>query len=174
MAERVHEHVRSVATAVAPTGWFRSTGRPQSEADARIEGDDTREHTPVTVEVFESSPCRATGADAETVGPVLKRVAGDLDWLTERGIQVARHDLAQDPAAFARIPAVRAVLAEMGTACLPLILVNGRIVSQAAYPTRWELAGWTGLGSKLSPQAFAGLLAALEKTIAAKKKSRCC
>jgi len=98
-----------------------------------------------TVEVFDPAMCCSTGVCGPSVDPVLPRFAADLAWLTEHCIQVTRHNLAQEPAAFAAAPAVQAALTERGTDCLPLILVNGCIVSQGAYPARAELASWTGL-----------------------------
>src|SRR5450759_3373972 len=100
------------------------------------------------VEVFDPSMCCATGICGPSVDPVLPRFAADLDWLKEHGIQVTRHNLAQEPAAFAATAAVQAALTERGTDCLPLILVEGRIVSHGTYPTRAELGSWTGLDGK--------------------------
>jgi arsenite methyltransferase len=98
-----------------------------------------------TVEVFDPSMCCSTGVCGPSVDPLLPRFAADLDWLTEHGVQVTRHNLAQEPGAFAAAPAVQVALTEQGTECLPLILVDGRVVSQATYPTRAELASWTGV-----------------------------
>ncbi len=104
-----------------------------------------------TVEVFDPSMCCSTGICGPSVDPVLPRFAADLEWLGEHGAQVTRHNLAQEPAAFAAAPAVQAALTEHGIECLPLIVVDGRIVSQGAYPTRAELASWTGLAGSPAP-----------------------
>jgi len=76
-------------------------------------------------------------------------LCADLDWLKENGVHVVRYNLAQEPGAFAAAPVVQAALKERGTECLPLILVDGRIVSEGRYPTRAELVGWTGLDNDL-------------------------
>lgn len=114
-----------------------------------------------TVEVFDPSMCCSTGVCGPSVDPLLPRFAADLDWLAEHGIQVTRHNLAQEPAAFAAAPAVQAALTEHGTDCLPLILVDGRIVSQGAYPTRAALASWTGLDGKPAPTLYSESVAEL-------------
>ena len=114
-----------------------------------------------TVEVFDPSMCCSTGICGPSVDPMLPRFAADLDWLVEQGIQVIRHNLAQEPAAFAAAPAVQAALTERGTDCLPLILVDGRIVSQGAYPTRAELAGWARLDGKPAPTRYSESVAEL-------------
>ena len=114
-----------------------------------------------TVEVFDPSMCCSTGVCGPSVDPLLPRFAADLDWLAEHGVQVTRHNLAQEPAAFAAAPAVQAALTEQGTKCLPLILVDGRIASQGAYPTRPELAGWTGLDDEPAPTLYSESVAEL-------------
>jgi hypothetical protein len=51
--------------------------------------------------------------------------------------------LAQQVAAFTSNPRVKSTLNAKGTKCLPLILVNGSIVSEGCYPTRHDLAAYT-------------------------------
>ena len=116
---------------------------------------------PTTIEVFDPAMCCSTGVCGPSVDPVLPRFAADLEWLAEGGVQVMRHNLAQEPAAFAAAPAVQAALTERGTDCLPLILVDGRIVSQGVYPTRAELASWTGLDGTPAPTLYSESVAEL-------------
>ena len=131
-----------------------------------------------TVEVFDPTMCCSTGICGPSVDPLLPRFAADLEWLAENGVHVTRHNLAQEPAAFATAPLVQAALAEGGTDCLPLVLVDGQIVSQGRYPTRAELAGWTGLDGKpaapLGSESSAELVVAIDAAIAAKAKSGGC
>jgi arsenite methyltransferase len=136
-----------------------------------------------TVEVFDPSMCCSTGVCGPSVDPLLPRFAADLDWLKNNGIQVSRHNLAQEPAAFAAAPAVQAALAARGTDCLPLILVDGRIVSQGAYPTRAELGHWAGLdgdpatSAEVPKSSCCGPSAATDASTAsapAPVKSSCC
>ena len=51
-----------------------------------------------------------------------------------------RYNLAQQPMAFATNAVVNGALKQSGNDCLPLILLNGTIVSQGQYPNRDELA----------------------------------
>lgn len=87
------------------------------------------------VQVFDPPMCCSTGVCGPGVDPVLARFAADLKRLQEQGVRVERYNLAQDPGAFAKNDAVSKVLAEEGQGCLPLILVDGRIVSRGSYPT---------------------------------------
>jgi hypothetical protein len=98
-----------------------------------------------TLQVFDRPMCCSTGVCGPSVDPALPRFASDLEWLRGRGVTVERYNLAQQPAAFAAHEDVRQALAERGTSCLPLIRVDGRIVSRGVYPTRELLAGWVPL-----------------------------
>jgi AhpD family alkylhydroperoxidase len=99
-----------------------------------------------TVEVFDPAMCCSTGACGPSVDPALSQFAGDLDWLGDHDqVGVTRYNLAQQPGAFAERDAVKAALAEKGEACLPLIFVDGQLVSEAAYPGRATLAALVGI-----------------------------
>ena len=98
------------------------------------------------IQVFDPPLCCSTGVCGPSVDPALVRFAADLEWLEGEGVEVARHNLAQDPAAFAEVQVVVAALEkEGGNDCLPLVLADGAIVSRGRYPNRAELAAWAGL-----------------------------
>jgi hypothetical protein len=97
-----------------------------------------------TLEVFDPAMCCSTGVCGVEVDPVLAQFAADLQWLAEQGISVKRHNLGQEPAAFA---ANAAVLKEMeaGMDRLPVLVVDGHVVSTGLYPSRAQLAQKLGL-----------------------------
>lgn len=97
------------------------------------------------LEVFDPPMCCSTGVCGPSVDPVLARFAADLHWLVNQGVAVERFNLAQQPQAFAASEIVKSALREQGNKCLPLLLMDGAIVSQAAYPTRADLARIAGL-----------------------------
>ncbi len=97
-----------------------------------------------TTQVYDKPMCCSTGVCGPQVDPVLPRFAADLAWLKSQGHQVERFNLAQQPAAFVQNSVVQQRLASQGTDCLPLITVEGRIVSQGEYPSRDTLAMWVG------------------------------
>ncbi|MFI5180185.1 MAG: arsenite efflux transporter metallochaperone ArsD [Thermoanaerobaculia bacterium] len=103
------------------------------------------------VEVFDPPMCCPTGVCGPEVDPELPRFAGDLAWLSRCGVDVARFNLAQQPEAFARNPLVlEAMKAEDGA--LPLVLVDGAITCRGRYPSREELASWTGVDPASHPE----------------------
>lgn len=95
-----------------------------------------------TIQVFDKPMCCSTGVCGPKVDPVLPRFAADLAWLKSQGHQVERFNLAQQPAAFVQNSEVQQLLATQGTECLPLITVDGRLLSRREYPSRDTLAKW--------------------------------
>ena len=97
-----------------------------------------------TLEVFDPAMCCSTGVCGVDVDPVLAQFAADLKWVEEKGIKVARHNLGQEPAAFAANPAVVKEM-EAGMERLPVIVVDGHIVSTGMYPSRQQLTQKLGI-----------------------------
>jgi hypothetical protein len=97
------------------------------------------------VEVFDPPMCCSTGVCGPSVDPALARFSSDLHWLANQRIAVERYNLAQQPQAFAANEVVKAALQEYGNECLPLILLDGAILSKGCYPQREILAQFTGL-----------------------------
>jgi arsenite methyltransferase len=105
----------------------------------------------IKLEVFDPAMCCSTGVCGPTVDPALPRFSADLEWLKSKGVQVRRYNLAQEVGAFVSNPTVKTILNSEGTKCLPLVLVDGVVVSQAIYPDRKVLAGFVGLESEPEP-----------------------
>ena len=122
------------------------------------------------VEVFDPPMCCSTGVCGPKVDPALVRFAADLHWLANQRIAVERYNLAQQPQAFAASAVVRNALQEHGNGCLPLILLDGSIVSQGRYPARDELAVLAGVDTDDTPPEPSSPNAAKLPVI----NSRCC
>lgn len=96
------------------------------------------------VQVYDKPMCCSTGICGPQVDPVLPRFAADLKWLSDQGNEVERFNLAQQPAEFANNSVVQQQLSSQGVDCLPLIVVDGKMVSRSEHPSRESLALWTG------------------------------
>jgi len=96
--------------------------------------------------VYDPPMCCSTGVCGPSVDKTLVRFAGDLDWVKGRGAEVERYNLSRQPHAFVENAVVKTALREGSSKCLPLVLVDGRIVSQGTYPSREMLAAWLGIG----------------------------
>lgn len=102
----------------------------------------SKEKTMKSVQVYDKPMCCSTGVCGPEVDPVLPKFAADLDWLKNQGHNVERYNLAQQPQAFIENKAIHHLLSTAGTDCLPVVVVDGEIVSQTVYPSREDLAGW--------------------------------
>ena len=103
------------------------------------------------LQVYDPAMCCSTGVCGPSVDPVLPRFSADLEWLRSKGVEVERYNLAQDVAAFAANSTVKQSLNSQGTKCLPMVLVDGRVVSRSDYPTREQLANFTGVAYEPGP-----------------------
>jgi hypothetical protein len=121
------------------------------------------------LQVYDPPMCCSTGVCGPQVDPVLPRFTEDFHWLASQGIAVERFNLSQQPQEFAGNAVVKAALALDGTSCLPLVLVNGGIVSKGRYPEREELARFAGL----RPEAKSAGLPVLSGSCC-KPDSGCC
>ncbi|QDO88135.1 arsenite efflux transporter metallochaperone ArsD [Ornithinimicrobium ciconiae] len=114
-----------------------------------------------SVRVYEPALCCNTGVCGEDVDQRLVEFSADLNHLTEQGADIARHNLANDPLAFAADESVRGFLEVAGSEGLPLTTVDGVTVLTGTYPTRDQLLRYTGLTQ--APVVPAG---AIELTVA--------
>jgi hypothetical protein len=123
--------------------------------------------------------CCSTGVCGPSVNPVLARFAADLNWLKSQGVRVERFNLVQQPDAFAKDSVVEQMLTKVGAECLPLILVDDRVVSQGAYPSREELIALTGFAAqkpagKGRMSFFDQVTAQDHRSLTQKREEGCC
>ncbi len=103
------------------------------------------------IQVYDPAMCCSTGVCGPGIDPALPRVAADLEWLKSKGVEIERYNLAQDIAAFTSNPTVKQVLNSHGTKCLPMTLVDGKVVWQGEYPSREQLAIIAGVAYEPGP-----------------------
>jgi arsenite methyltransferase len=152
---RVHalKQFADVSSAISGT----LTGRPSIASVSNVLPI-SKEKTMKTVQVYDKPMCCSTGVCGPEVDPVLPQFAADLDWLKSQGYNVERYNLAQQPQAFIANKAIHQVLSTEGTESLPVVVIDGEIVSRKVYPTRAALSALVN-GSpakQLLPVAKAG------------------
>jgi len=88
--------------------------------------------------------CCTTGVCGVNVDPQLTQLVADLGFLKQQGVTVERFNLKDHVKAFTEHPEV---LAEMGeeNEFLPIFMWQDKIVCKGAYPSRQQLAKWTGV-----------------------------
>ena len=104
------------------------------------------------LQVYDPPMCCSSGVCGPNVDPKLVRFQADLKWMSDRGVQVERFNPAHEHEAFVRNATVVDAINTNGQGCLPLILVDGEIVSRGGYPDRAELAALVGLDSEAASE----------------------
>ncbi|KIL98439.1 Arsenical resistance operon trans-acting repressor ArsD [Paramagnetospirillum magnetotacticum MS-1] len=99
------------------------------------------------LEVYDPAMCCSTGVCGPEVDPALVTFAADLKWVAEQGVTVQRYNLGTEPQAFAANPLVLKEM-EAGMDRLPIIAVDGHIVSTGVHLSRDQLAAKLGLTPK--------------------------
>ncbi len=97
------------------------------------------------LEVFDPAMCCSTGVCGPSPDPVLPAFASDLDWISEHGIELRRFNLSQEPGEFVQRPAVQHLLTRDGEESLPIVMLDGEVLSSGRYPSRDELVAWVGI-----------------------------
>lgn len=117
-----------------------------------------KEKTMKTVHVYDKPMCCSTGICGPEVDPVLPTFAADLDWLKTQGHHVERFNLAQQPQVFIENKLIHHLLSTAGTDCLPVVVVDGKIVSQSTYPSREDFSAWVDVtaAKQMLPVSQAG------------------
>lgn len=115
-----------------------------------------------TIQIFDPALCCSTGVCGVDVDQHLVDFSADVDWAKQKGANVERFNLAQQPMAFAENPVVKAYLERSGTDALPLTLVDGAVMLAGRYPRRDELTQW----AKLNVCASTALTPQVEELIA--------
>lgn len=111
--------------------------------------------------VYDPPMCCSTGVCGPVVDPTLPRFAADLEWLKGQGVEVKRFNLAQQPFEFAQDHKVKKALTEKGNSCLPLIIVDDKIVSEGEYPTLEKLSELLGLKAAVPHSLISDAIAEL-------------
>ena len=99
------------------------------------------------IDVYDPPMCCSSGVCGPRPDERLARFSADLDWLGRQGATVRRFNPAHDPLAFTKNPRVLELLQQPAEDVLPVIVVDDAVVSQGQYPTREQLAQWTGVST---------------------------
>ena len=87
--------------------------------------------------------CCSSGVCGPKPDQKLVTFSADLQFLETKGHSVTRHNLAQEPAAFASNLTVKVLLETHKNDALPVILKDGALVSYGSYPNRDQLVSMT-------------------------------
>ena len=123
------------------------------------------------IRIFEPALCCNTGVCGPDLDESLVAFTADLAHLKELGVDIERHNLANDPTSFATNDTVRAFLQVAGSEGLPLTLVDGVTVQTGTYPAREQLERFAGLTADVAPSVVPAGVSQLAVT---EQSDSCC
>lgn len=100
------------------------------------------------IEVYDPPMCCSTGVCGPEPDEQLARFSADLAWLKGQSVEVRRYNLSQEPQAFTSQPEVLKIVNQTNGKGLPIVVLDGQIVAQGAYPSRQKLMELAGLSQK--------------------------
>ncbi|TFD11043.1 arsenite efflux transporter metallochaperone ArsD [Cryobacterium sp. TMT1-2-2] len=100
------------------------------------------------IRIYEPALCCDTGVCGVDVDQSLVEVTAAVRNLQELGADIQRHNLATDPLAFTTDETVRAFMHVVGSAGLPLTVVDGVTVATGSYPSKDQLLAFAGLAER--------------------------
>lgn len=104
--------------------------------------------------VFDPPMCCSSGVCGANVNSELVRFSGDLEYLKQKGVAVTRYNLSSEPAAFVQNELVKQALNDDGNDCLPVVLIDGKLVSKGRYPARTELLEAAGMEAEAEVESI--------------------
>ena len=95
---------------------------------------------------YDPAGCCATGVCDPTTSDQMAQYASAIESLVKQeGVEVERYNLGTQPGAFAENEMIKQALEDDGVECLPLVVVDGDIVSKGAYLGKSELGEKIGI-----------------------------
>jgi hypothetical protein len=122
------------------------------------------------IEIYDPAMCCSSGVCGPSVDPELVRIQESLRQIQKQApaVKVERFGLSADPQAFVANTAVSELLKSEGPECLPLLIVDGKVVAKGHYP------GSEQLQAILEGAGFDVRLAETKKTSSCCSGSSCC
>lgn len=91
------------------------------------------------VRVFDPEMCCASGVCGPAPDPALIGFQEAVERLRAEGVDVQRYQLSRQPQAFVGMPQVYQLLLHQGASALPVVTVEGQVVSIGSYPSYAQL-----------------------------------
>ena len=126
------------------------------------------------IQIFEPALCCNTGVCDTDVDPALITFTADLNYLLSQGIDIKRHNLANDPMAFAENKTIKNFLEISGSENLPLTLVDGTTVMTGRYPTREQLEKYAGVKNSTLGVTELQMVSSAESSCCDSTDGKCC
>ncbi|MBT3979968.1 MAG: arsenite efflux transporter metallochaperone ArsD [Bacteriovoracaceae bacterium] len=98
-----------------------------------------------SLKIYDGAMCCSTGVCGTDVDAELVEFANAVKLAAEKGVDVKRYNLAQEPSAFVENEQVKNLLAEKSSNALPFIFIDDELKLSEIYPTTAQLAKLLGI-----------------------------
>ncbi|QNO15298.1 arsenite efflux transporter metallochaperone ArsD [Alkalicella caledoniensis] len=97
------------------------------------------------IEFFDPPMCCSTGICGPSVDEKLVKLGEDIAKLKQKGIEVERYMISQQPMKFRENEEVYKLVRENGKVVLPVTAINGKVFKSKEYPTLEEMLTQLGV-----------------------------
>ena len=97
------------------------------------------------IKIYDPAMCCSTGVCGPDADDTLAQFAAALDKAKKSGVTVDRFTLAHQPGEYVTNTTVKGLLDSEGIECLPIVFLDGEVISKGDYPSRVALLGKLGL-----------------------------
>lgn len=94
------------------------------------------------IDIFDPAMCCSTGVCGPSIDTELMRIATVISTLKERGIDIKRHGLSNEPGDFISNKVISEMLQKGGADILPITLLDGEVVKTKEYPSNEDFSRW--------------------------------
>ncbi len=93
------------------------------------------------LEIYDPAMCCSTGVCGPSVDPELVRIQEALRQIQNQApeVQISRYGLSAEPQAFVDNAVVAELLKENGPKCLPIVFLDGTLITTGTYPPNEQL-----------------------------------
>lgn len=94
---------------------------------------------PIDIEIYDPPMCCSTGLCGPTIDQTLLDVSEMIERLQSNGYRIERYQMSTHPNQFIGNSEVMKLIRSKQLSALPIVMVNGNIVSEGRYPSEIEI-----------------------------------
>lgn len=102
--------------------------------------------------IYDPAMCCPSGMCGVSIDPEIIRVATALHAFRKHGVEVKRFNLTSNPMEFMTQQEVNKAINEKGVDCLPITVLDNKIVLVGRYPSNQEMCEYVGLSEDVIPK----------------------
>lgn len=102
--------------------------------------------------IYDPAMCCPSGMCGVSIDSEIVRVATVLHAFRKHGVEVKRFNLTSNPMEFMNQQQVNKYINEQGVGCLPIVVLNDKVVLVGRYPSNQDMCEYVGLSEGVIPK----------------------